>query len=448
VSFRRSLAVLAAGGLALRLAYVLGAKWHMPVWGDAFVYHHQANLLAAGHGFITPSDWFFRDHTVFQSADHPPLFTAVLAAVSVLGGTSFGAHQLTGAAIGTATVVVVGLVGRAAAGERAGLLAAGLAALYPYVWVNDALVMSESLTMLTAALVALAAYRMWRAPSLGRAALVGLAVAAGALTRAELALLGPLVVVPATLGRRGVHLLRRAAWCGAAVAAALAAVGPWVAYNLSRFDEPVLLSAGLGITLRVANCPSTYRGELLGFWDFDCALREDLTGVGDQSRQDAELRRRALAFVADHRARVPVVVAARVGRLWGLYRPLQGARFDTGEARELVVSWAGLALLYPLMALSVAGTVILRRRRRPTYPLVALVVVATVAAAITFGNTRYRAPAEVALVVLAAVALDATWSRRTSRASGACPGAGRAGRARREGAVAGPPGQGGQDGSA
>jgi 4-amino-4-deoxy-L-arabinose transferase-like glycosyltransferase len=417
VRFWRALGAITAAGAALRLAYVLGAKWGMPVWGDAFVYHHQANLLAAGHGFITPSDWFFRDHTVFQSADHPPLFTAVLAVVSVLGGTSFGAHQLTGVALGTATVVVVGLVGRAVAGERAGLVAAALAAVYPYVWVSDGLVMSETLTMLTAALAALCAYRMWRAPSLGRAAVLGLAVAAGALTRAELALLAPLVVAPATLGRRGAHPLRRVAWAGAAGVAALAAVGPWVAYNLSRFEEPVLLSAGLGITLRVANCESTYRGELLGFWDFSCALREDLTGVGDQSRQDAELRRRALAFVADHRDRLPVVVAARVGRLWGMYRPLQGARFDTGEARELAVSWAGLAFLYPLTALSVAGAVLLRRRSVPVYPLVSLAVVATVAAALTFGNTRYRAPAEIALVVLAAVALDAWWTRRRVSAS-------------------------------
>jgi hypothetical protein len=36
-------------------------------------------------------------------------------------------------------------------------------------------------------------------------------------------------------------------------------------------------------------------------------------------------------------------------------------------------------------------------------------VIATFAAAITFGVTRYRAPAEVALVVAAAIGIAAVW---------------------------------------
>ena len=40
-------------------------------------------------------------------------------------------------------------------------------------------------------------------------------------------------------------------------------------------------------------------------------------------------------------------------------------------------------------------------------------VVVSVTALLTYGNLRFREPAEVALVVLAAVALDALWSRRT-----------------------------------
>jgi hypothetical protein len=47
--------------------------------------------------------------------------------------------------------------------------------------------------------------------------------------------------------------------------------------------------------------------------------------------------------------------------------------------------------------------------------MVALFVIATFAAAITFGVTRYRAPFEVALVVMAAIGADALWQRITDR---------------------------------
>jgi asparagine N-glycosylation enzyme membrane subunit Stt3 len=47
-------------------------------------------------------------------------------------------------AIGTCTIVVIGLVANRLAGPRAGLLAAGIAAVYPNLWMNDGLVMSEA----------------------------------------------------------------------------------------------------------------------------------------------------------------------------------------------------------------------------------------------------------------------------------------------------------------
>jgi predicted metalloprotease len=60
----------------------------------------------------------------------------------------------------------------------------------------------------------------------------------------------------------------------------------------------------------------------------------------------------------------------------------------------------------------VVGGVRLRRRQVPITPLVAQFVIVTVTAAAIYGITRFRVPAEVSLVVLAAVAFDGWWSRR------------------------------------
>jgi hypothetical protein len=65
----------------------------------------------------------------------------------------------------------------------------------------------------------------------------------------------------------------------------------------------------------------------------------------------------------------------------------------------------------------VVGGVAARRRNVPIYPLVGLVVIVVLAIAPTIGAVRYRAPAEIALVILAAVGIDAVvrWvaARRT-----------------------------------
>jgi hypothetical protein len=68
-------------------------------------------------------------------------------------------------------------------------------------------------------------------------------------------------------------------------------------------------------------------------------------------------------------------------------------------------------MYYALAGLAVGGAFVLRRRRVPVFPLVAvgLDVVATVL--VSFGQTRYRTPVEVSLVLLAAVQLDWLWSK-------------------------------------
>ena len=65
-----------------------------------------------------------------------------------------------------------------------------------------------------------------------------------------------------------------------------------------------------------------------------------------------------------------------------------------------------------MMVLAVLGVVVLRRRRVPVFPLLAFPITVLISVALTFGQARYRAPAEAALVILAAVAIDAAIERR------------------------------------
>jgi 4-amino-4-deoxy-L-arabinose transferase-like glycosyltransferase len=378
--------------------------------GDPYYYHYGANLLVDGKGFLHPFA-LLEQHVKTPGADHPPGFILALAVSSLFGFRSFLDHQIWCCVISTMAVVAVGYTGRRIAGERAGLIAAVLAAAYPSFWLNDGLVLSETLVLLLATLAVLTAYRLWEQPSFGRAAVLGVVIAANALTRAETLLIFPLVAVPLLLLDRRRPFKRRAALLLAGGVACAATIAPWSIYNETRFQQTTLLSTGLGNVLIVANCDQVYKGPGIGFWWHFC-LADRPTPPGDRSSQEIEYRRIALRYVRGHTDRLPAVGWARLGRTFGFFRPDQQLHYDEQvETRNIEAGRVALGMYYAFVTLSVGGALALRRRRLPISPLVGLIGTAAVSVVLTYGQTRFRAPAEPAFVLLSAVALDALLRR-------------------------------------
>jgi len=408
---RYALGVTAAGAVALavRLATVLGRPHLAPV-GDAFYYHSAADLLVAGHGFIDPWYWYGH-HRAVQTASWPPLFVFVLAMPAVVGAKSFFAQRVWCAVVGAAVVPLVAATGRRMAGPRAGLVAAFVAALYPNLWLSDGLGLSETLSPLLVAVVLLCAYRFWQAPGTARALALGAAVGVAALGRDEMALYLVVVALPlALLARLGWR--RRLALAGLSALATVVVVAPWVGYNMSRFRDPTFISSGLGITLASANCATTYGGPLEGYWSVGCALDVPVDQHADQSVQAAQYQAHALDYVRHHAGRVGAVALARLGRAFGAFHPLEQVELDARlESRPYHWALVGLGSYYALGALAVGGAVVLRRRRVPVLPLVGVGLGVAVTVVVTFGQTRYRTPVEVVLVLGAAVAVDAVARR-------------------------------------
>jgi hypothetical protein len=71
---------------------------------------------------------------------------------------------------------------------------------------------------------------------------------------------------------------------------------------------------------------------------------------------------------------------------------------------------------FVLVPFAVAGFLALRRRREVTWILLAPFIIVAVTALTTYGNLRFREPAEVALVVLAAVGVEELLRRRAAPA--------------------------------
>lgn len=393
--------------IAVRVAFhVTSAPQDLP-FADGFWYHTAANLLADGKGLIDPLSYTFFGK-VQPSAGHPPLFVLVLGAVSWLGGTSIAAHQLTEVALDVLAVGAIGLLGREAAGDRVGVLAAFGAAIFPRFWATEGEVLSESLYALVIAVMLLLTFRFLRGPTWRAAGWLGVAIALAALTRGEALLFLPLLVVPAVLfapePRSG-----RLVLLGAAVAGTLVILAPWTIYNATRFDRPVPLTTGFGIVLAGANCDSSYSDANIGQWEIACTVPPDRNA--DESVRSDELRHIAFEYIRDHPGRVPTVMAARVGRLLEVYAPDPATFGPAWVVAALLVGW------YLGVVLAVAGAVVARRRAIPLFPFVATLVAVVLNAALTWGTPRFRIPLDIAVVVLGAIAVDAMWAarRRVSR---------------------------------
>ena len=321
------------------------------------------------------------------------------------------------AVIGVSSIVMMAALGRMLAGTRVGLVAAGLTATYANVWVNDGLIMSESLTFAIVIVFTGLVLRQCENPTRRRSFAIGLAVGAAALTRTELVLL--VVIVPAlfavawrvTRENAVRHWIRDSA---VLVAGATLVIAPWVVWNQMRFDGPVFISTNDGMTLAGAHCDRTYVDDV-GGWDIWCAYATHVPVGDDAAQASARMRSAGLEYWRDHLGRSSVVAAARLARVASVGYIGASARASTAEGRPIWVSYLGVAQYWVMIPLAAVG---LRRVRSiQRLVLVACVPIVVLVAIVANAYVRFRIPAEVGLVLLASVGIvSLVASRERSRA--------------------------------
>jgi 4-amino-4-deoxy-L-arabinose transferase-like glycosyltransferase len=386
--------------LAIRLAYALAIAPDQIQPGDPKLYRDIANELAHGRGYQLA-------RTVegsYPTASHPPLYPLFLAAFTKVGLATFAVHRAVSCLLGTAAVVLVGLVGRRVSGASVGLVAASLAALYPQLFMVDGTVIAESLYAPLVALALLMSYRLLDRPDLVNAGALGAVVGLATLTRSDGLLLLLLLAVPVAW-RAG-----RARWRLLAVVAASTALvlSPWLIRNWIRFDRFPLLATNGGLTQGATNCRQTfYDKTYIGFVFHPCALRSPCLRGRAEVAQAECFGREARSFLGDNIGRVPLVVAARVAREWNLYAPRMDLSYGQLWARDRTLAKIGIVMYALLVVFGVGGAVLLFRRGEPLLPLLSTFAVAAATATLAFGFSRYRLVAEPALVLLAAVGVNA-----------------------------------------
>ena len=236
-------------------------------------------------------------HRTVWTANHPPLYYALMAApvrIGILAGHPMAGLRLArllSVAIGAVGIVLLALlIGELVTGRpELVVAAAGVTAVVPSFVANSAWFYNDSLGFVTSTAALLAGVRfLVRGPSRGRLALVAVTAALAALTRASGLVVTAIVVVAVLVGvwRHGRVAGRRpvtaAVWQAGLVAAAVAVTSGWFYlrnYGLygdftgatALFDQFHRVSPGS--VLDVARVRGYWINQAKRFWDSSYDLR-------------------------------------------------------------------------------------------------------------------------------------------------------------------------------
>lgn len=405
LGFMRTLIGIAAVAFLIRAVYVLAGPHNLAVGGDFEFFRETATLISHGHGMIFPA--YAMVGRSIPTAAHPPLWPYLLAAGDKLGLTSTDSQRLISSLCGSLTVITVGWIGRRIAGPRAGIIAGVLAAIFPVLISTDSSLMSEPLDGLLLSAAVLAGYQLYDTKRKRWAVVCGVMIGLAALVRAEGLVLLLFLLVPA-VWRHGSQR-----WALIAVAAVSTAVviAPWTIRNEIKFHQFVLVATDDGSLEIGANCNLTYYGKYIGFWATPCLTKQTSTNEAVMASRWVHM---AATYAENHLSRLPAVEAVRLLRTAGLWDPVGMASFAEGQNIKFA-RWAALSY-FLFAALALAGLWVAWRRRIPIFGLLSLIGITVLITLTGYGYPRFRHPADLAIVVLGAIAVDAWLGQRAEGA--------------------------------
>jgi 4-amino-4-deoxy-L-arabinose transferase-like glycosyltransferase len=404
-------------GALIQTLFIHAVSKRLTVWPGARYIAQQAAYLIRGQWFVAqahahaPGSFHADGATLIPTALHPPLPTVLIAISDVASISGSTLHMIFLALLFGISGGLVGVTVRNLVGGRAGILAALIFVTFPLLWVNPATLGAETVVIAICSLLLFVSVRFWNHPSLQNAVVVGFSLGLAALTRTDLIGLVVLLALPLAL------LVRNTSWLGRlrylAVIAVLCAlvVSPWVIRNQVHIGHSAVLSNDSGPVLAGANCSTTSTGPLEGWWSAQCLPSG--TAATTETKANRNGVHLARVYVSHHLGDEVGMAAVRLGRLWNVYRPLQGVQLEQAVGRPAWVSRLGLWYFYVLVPVAVGGAAILRRRRVLLFPLAATILLSSITAVLAYGDARFAVEADVALAMLGGVALDATpWTGR------------------------------------
>lgn len=417
IILKNDLLVLAAIVLITRLAFValFGSTLSLSTSG----YDDYARHLMAGQGYTRFAD-------LHPDSDLPPLYSFVLVAIYSVFGRSAIAVALVQIVFEIGTVLLITLIGRSLGGRRVGFLAGLLTALYPYQLFQNLTVNDTAIFML---LLTAAIYFAYRGSKSARNqwlyfALCGALLGGAALTKTLVLLILPML----SLIWWRQTTLRTTLYRSALLIGAFGLVlAPWLIRNWQLHGTFVLISTNGGSNFYQANnrCSIPYMeaGWDVQWSDAGGCLQAVPAGLTD-TQADRWQQQQGIDFLAAHSELWARLLVDKFVVLWSPDITPRGLPPTLGlAAGDPVAQYSTptfeiarkVHLIYftPLLILASIGGVLAVLRKRPIAPLLTVLIAITVTYLVFHPSTRYRAPADPFVFVLAAYALVSLWAMLT-----------------------------------
>jgi 4-amino-4-deoxy-L-arabinose transferase-like glycosyltransferase len=401
------MALLALVGLAitLRLGFAFGYWTGQPLTRDEREYLSLARGLASGPGFVY--DAVAREGGVdpFGRAPGYPAFLALVGAGRAVTPDVPATARIAQSIVGGLGVILVFVLARRLAGERAGLAAALAAACYPpLVWIAT-YAFSEAVFWPLGLVVAWLFDRAHHATDSRRRAWLALAtgLAAGAAVLIRPSMLFFLLLA----GPWWVWQRRWIPVAGLALGALLM-IGPWTARNVAVHGRFVLVASEGGVTFWTGNHP-------LATGDGDMAANPAI-------KRDNQTLRAQYAHLSEEDME-PVYYRAAFAWMWS--HPLDWLALQSRKVFYLIVPigpsytlhsplyfWASVLSYAVVLPLAVLGVWRHRRTLAGTPGLWLLALSAVAVCLVFFPQERFRIPIiDPTLLVLAGTLATGVWRR-------------------------------------
>ena len=285
------------------------------------------------------------------------------------------------------------------ASKRAAVLAAAIAAIYPYFIFYSIVGVTETLFMV----LLLAAYVSWYRNAYIAASIF---TVLGILTRPVLEPLAPLLILYFALAIHGLSIKTTARYLAIYAGIYCVLMAPWWLHNYKAYHTFVRLNLGSGVALLSGNSPSNQSGGI------DKSLKTTIAPfdeIADPVARDKAMQRAALNYIKEDPGRFVIQAAKRFQRFWSPWP-------QTEEYSRPLYKLISFCSFVPVVLLALAFAILygLTHFRRIA-PLLLFIVYLNSLHLVFPASLRYRLPIEPFLIILAsagAIHLVDRWSQK------------------------------------
>ena len=343
----------------------------------------------------------------FRAWEMPGTALFYAAILSVFPGEAgIYAIRIVQASLVALQVTLVASIARRLYGERAAVIAAFIAGLYPFFLFYQGTLLSE--TLFTALLVASFASLFWWRDRGARidAALVStvLLFAAAGMTKPTLTILPPLLLASAAWGR-GIGRIAQIGMVAGLLYCALMA--PWWARNYAVLGTFIPFTTSAGENFYLGNSANNPEAGI--DWTVEKG-REPATSIS-ANRNEVERMRAFTAAAVTHILNDPAGFLVRAGKKFARFWNIIPNATEYRSPLFIAVAFLSFAPILLLAIIGVSAT-----PSPSSAPVLLLVLYFTALHMITIASLRYRLPIEPFLIVLASnplASMVSAWSPAT-----------------------------------